>query len=206
MRKNYRAVRRTLIVTALAVFSEFGYAQDEHFGVSFSTLLTGSGYGICYNPNITLGKKTSTFSIGLNIQKDYLKVSGIQGYYQLMIIEPYYRGPKDGRGVYIFYNIIFNNSGHIDMLNEYTYKPDLTESDLLSERYSTVEQYHGFGMKTTIAPDLYINGNIGIGVYYTKGNDRYYQNRIIDYRRFREDLAIVLMLKVGIEYNFTKAL
>lgn len=163
-------------------------------GTSFT--VTGSGYGLLLSPNVIAGKGRNYFAFGPTYQTKRNQLTGIQGVYRFTV-----SNLRDVSWVHFYYNVYYHNSGKFSVIKEHTYVPDITQKNLEMESYTTLEQYIGFGVKTTLFENLYFEGNIGFGYFKTKGNDQYYKNRTVDYGRMRGDKMMSIKLGLSIEYK-----
>lgn len=196
MNTKIKYITGSIICLFIATAPDSVNAQHHIIGIGNSFSVSGSGYGLLLSPNVIAGVGRSYFAFGPTFQNQGRQLTGIKGVYRITISDV-----RDISWVHFYYNIYYHNSGKFSVIKEHTYVPDITQKNLDRESYTTLEQYVGFGVKTTLFENLFFEGNIGFGYFHTKGNEQYYKNRTMDYARIRNDVMMSIKLGISIEYK-----
>ena len=186
-----------LIVQFISMYTSWSQTckapKKVEIGANLNITNTSSGLGTLSETNLLFKFERSEFKAGVVFQNEYQKISGFSLQYRYYLID------NDNINLYLHY--FYMNNKDVNLRSEINYIfHRFNYSEVIEfERFDTQEHYLGFGLQVKIAKNLFVDGKIGIGGYFSQvlGEDTRDKNTTY---HFDNDFAA--LLSIGLQYRF----
>lgn len=202
-------MKRYITTTAILLITFTLVAQQRHegpsvYGVSVSNTATGSGTGLSSDLNVFVIKGKNQLQAGALMNYERGKISGEQVLFKhYFISDSYYnKNFRSGRSKvepYLMYNLIYRSTTSTDNFH-YTKSGSIGGTQSPDDVISSIEHYLGAGAKVLITNNLFLDGNMGAGIYLGAINK---VDRKLSFLGIqKENKGYGLAFKLGIGYEF----
>ncbi len=202
-------MKRYITTTAILLISMTLLAQQRHegpsvYGVSVSNTATGSGTGLSSDLNVFVIKGKNQLQAGALMNYERGKIAGEQVLFKhYFTSDTYYnKNYRSGRSrvePYLMYNLIYRSTTSTDNFH-YTKSGSIGGTQSPDDVISSIEHYLGAGAKVLITNNLFLDGNMGAGIYLGTINKA---DRKLDFLAINKDnKGYGLAFKLGIGYEF----
>jgi hypothetical protein len=152
--------KKILLLVQLAVIMTTSFAQPtgRKFGIEANQFIIGSGFSSSSELQVFVSdERGRRLSLGVFYDYKYNNVGGISTSFQKML-----RKQKKSYSTvlepYIFYNFIYRKTTIA--------LPEVSEDHVVAAgSYKSMEHHIGLGLRTNISKRVYINSELGYGVY-----------------------------------------